>query len=409
MPTRFARISIGFCLLALAGCSASTGSSPSSTASEGGGSPDASTSTGPEPTATAAPSDEPTGSDLSGGDPAADLWIFRGDGIIRADATTGEEVGQRAFEDWGCQWHGLAGVGPSAAWIVGVGIGSIPEGGMFPPPPSEDPLTGGCVGRLPLDGGEAEIFTFDVPEGERPHFWDGAVHGEDALFAVAHIANEGGALGTGNSDLYRASADGTVEIVASGIVDVAVAGDSYFVINDPDSDGFTAAARVDPDSGEVTQVPFDAIPHHAVYNVEANGDLAVFSITSSEPYGRGLIATDADGTVIGSAIEQVADGESLFSYRGIWVTPDALIAQSDGVVMAPMEQNATVEILDVCSPIGTPDDPPECRYDALYGVADGVWAQHTVQTATPQVTTLRRYDGASRTKGAEVELPTVVR
>jgi hypothetical protein len=77
--------------------------------------------------------------------------------------------------------------------------------------------------------------------------------------------------------------------------------------------------------------------------------------------------------------------------------------------MAPMEQNATFEILDLCSPIGTPDDPPECRYDAFYGVSDGAWVQHVVQTATPQVTTLRRYDAATRSKSAEVELPTLVR
>lgn len=408
MPTRFARITIGFCLLALAGCSASTGSSPSGTSSEGGESPDAPTSTSSEPSGTVAPSEAPTGADLSGGDPVADVWIFSGDRIIRADATTGEEVGQRAFEDWGCQWQGLAGVGPSAAWIVGIGIASIPEGGMFPPPPSENPLTGGCVGRLPLDGGAAEVFTFDVPDGERPHFWDGTVVGDDAWFAAAHVRSDGGAIGTGNSDLYRASADGTVEVVAPGIIDIAVAGDSYFVIDDPEGDGFTNAAHLEPESGAVTPLTLEGIQHHAVYNVEANGDLAVFSVTG-DPNRRGLVATDEEGTVIGSAFEQLDPDAGLFSYRGMWVTPDALIALADGVVMAPMAQNATVEILDVCSPIGTPDDPPECRYEGLHGVSDGAWVVHVVQTATPQVRTLRRYDAATRTKSAEVELPEPVR
>jgi hypothetical protein len=67
--------------------------------------------------------------------------------------------------------------------------------------------------------------------------------------------------------------------------------------------------------------------------------------------------------------------------------------------------NATPQILDPCPLFGTPEDPPDCRYDQLYAVRDGVWAAHVVQTAQPQVQTLRRYDGATRTMTLQVDTP----
>ena len=406
MPTLLVRVALFAVLIVLAACGPSTaspGASESEPVASSGTSQDPAASTPAAPSA--APSQGGSATDLSGGDPMADVWIHGGAGVIRIDAATGEEVGQRAYEDWGCRWDRLGGVGPAEVWILGVGIADLPEGGFFPPPPSDNPLSGGCVARLPLDGGAAEVTTFDVPESQYASFWDGIVMDGELWFAAAHVSTQGGSLGPGNSDLYRVAPRGEVEQVASGIVDVAAAAGTVYVIGDPDGDGFHAAATLDPASGSTTPFEIPGIAVGGVTNVTANGDLAIFSLTTHEPFERGLVVIDASGVIIGSVFEPAVDG-SLFPYRGFWATPDGIFALSDGVLSVPMQPRAAPQILDPCSPFGTPEDPPECRYDAMYGVSDGVWVIHTIQNATPQVSTLRRYS-AAEPRTAEVPLPTI--